>query len=140
MAEVVRRQALQELLACTHVMAVLELRLVAASTLVAVLLPGARVAHVSGRPLAQLTAQAVCPVLLELPVLHLLRAGCLGKVAAAVAAELGALAVPVVLAVVALVVEAVELVALHTLLAPVVSAVMAGHWWWSIDNAAICRC
>ena len=74
----------------------------------------AQVAHVSGRLLAQLTAQAVCPVLLELPVLHLLRAGCLGKVAAAVAAELGALAVPVVLEVAALVVVAVAQHAVHT--------------------------
>ena len=77
-------------------------------------------ARVSGRPLAQLTAQAVCPVLLELPVLHLLPVGCLGKVAAAVAAELGALAVPVVLAVVALVVVAVVQHAVHMPQAPVV--------------------
>ena len=75
-------------------------------------------AHVSGRPLAQLTAQAVCPVLLELPVLHLLRAGCLGKVAAAVAAELGALAVPVVLEVAAVAAVVAVQHAVHMPLAP----------------------
>ena len=114
---VVRRQALQELLACTHVMAVLELRLVAASTLVAVLLPGARVAHVSGRPLAQLTAQAVCPVLLELPVLRLLLGACLDKVEAAVVQVMQAQVEQAVLAVVALVVAAVAQHAVHTPLA-----------------------
>ena len=39
-----------------------------------------QVARVSGRPLAQLTAQAVCPVLLVLPVLHLLLEDCSGSV------------------------------------------------------------
>ena len=99
-----------------------------------------QVARVSGRPLAQLTAQAVCQVLLVLPVLHLLRAGCLGKAAAVAAVVLLARAVLAAQEAVARVVEAVELVALHTQPALAVSAVMAGHWWWSIDNAAICRC
>ena len=117
---VVRRQALQELLACTHVMAVLELRLVAASTLVAVLLPGARVARASGRPLAQLTAQAVRPALRALLVLHLLQAGCLGKAAVVAAVVLLARAVLVARAVVALVVAAVVQHAVHTLLVLVV--------------------
>ena len=77
-------------------------------------------ARASGRPLAQLTAQAVCPVLLELPVLRLLPVGCLGKVAAVAVEEQAALAVLAVLAVAALVEAAVELVALHMPLAPVV--------------------
>ena len=76
-----------------------------------------QVARVSGRPLAQLTAQAVCPVLLVLPVLHLLRAGCLGKAAAVAAVVLLARAVLAAQEAVARVVEAVELVALHTPLA-----------------------
>ena len=52
--------------------------------------------------------------------LHLLRAGCSGRVEAAAVAVLLARAVRAVLEVAALVVEAVELVALHTPLAPVV--------------------
>ena len=120
MVPVVRRQALQELLACTHVMAVLELRLVAASPLVAVLLPGARVARASGRPLAQLTAQAVRPALLALLVPHPLPVGCLGKVAVAVVQVMQALAVLAVLVDAALEVAAVVQHAVHTLLAPVV--------------------
>ena len=80
----------------------------------------AQVAHVSGRLLAQLTAQAVCPVLLELPVPHPLPVGCLGKVAVAVVQVMQALAVLAVLVVAALVVAAVVQHAVHTLLAPVV--------------------
>ena len=121
---VVRRQALQELLACTHVMAVLELRLVAASTLVAVLLPGARVARASGRPLAQLTAQAVHRALL---VPHPLPVGCSGRVEAAAVQTQVEQAAQAVLEAVALVAAVAVLRAVHTLLAPVVSAVMAGH-------------
>ena len=120
MVPVVRRQALQELLACTHVMAVLELRLVAASPLVAVLLPGARVARASGRPLAQLTAQAVRPALLALLVLHLLLVDYLGKVAAAVVQVMQALVVQVVLEAVAQAAVVVAQHAVHTPLALVV--------------------
>ena len=94
-------------------MAVLELRLVAASTLVAVLLPGARVARASGRPLAQLTAQAVRPALLALLVPHPLPVGCLGKVAVAVVQVMLAQVVQVARAVVALVVAAVVQHAVH---------------------------
>ena len=74
----------------------------------------------SGRPLAQLTAQAACPALRALLVLHLLLVDYLGKVAAAVAVVLLAQAAQAVLEVVALVEAAVELVALHTQPAPVV--------------------
>jgi len=49
-------------------------------------------------------------------------------------------AVQAVLEAVALVVAAVVQHAVHMPQALAVSAVMAGHWWWSIDNAAICRC
>ena len=115
---VVRRQALQELLACTHVMAVLELRLVAASTLVAVLLPGARVARASGRPLAQLTAQAVRPALLALLVPHPLPVGCSGRVEAAAVQTQVEQAAQAVLEAVALVAAVAVLRAVHTLLAP----------------------
>ena len=125
---------------CTPVTVVLALLRVAVLVLATWPTAVAQVAHVSGRLLAQLTAQAVCPVLLELPVLHLLPVGCLGKVAAAVAVVLLALGVQVVRAVVALVVAAVVQHAVHMPQALAVSAVMAGHWWWSIDNAAICRC
>ena len=117
MVQAGRGQVVLGALVCTPVTVARAVRPLEVFPLQTLLILVVQAAHVSGRPLAQLTAQAVCPVLLELPVLHLLPVGCLGKVAAAVAAELGALAVPVVLAVVALVVEAVELVALHTPLA-----------------------
>ena len=97
-------------------------------------------ARASGRPLAQLTAQAVRPALLALLVPHPLPVGCLGKVAVAVVQVMQALAVLAVLVVAALVVAAVVQHAVHMPQALAVSAVMAGHWWWSIDNAAICRC
>ena len=97
-------------------------------------------ARASGRPLAQLTAQAVRPALRALQALRLLLAGCLDKVAVVAVVVTLALAVQAVLAVAALVEAAVVQHAVHTPLALVVSAVMAGHWWWSIDNAAICRC
>ena len=132
-----RRQEALEALACLHVMAVLELRLVAASPLVAVLLPGARVAHDLARLLELLAVRAACPAL-RVP--HLLLAGCLGKVVVAVVVVVLALEVLAVLEVAALAVVEVVLHAVHTPLALVVWAVMAGHWYWSIDNAAICRC
>ena len=84
--------------------------------------------------------QAARPELLELPVLRLLLADYLGKVAAAVVQVMQALAVLAVLEVAALVVVAVAQHAVHTLLAPVVSAVMAGHWYWSSDDGQIRYC
>lgn len=74
------------------------------------------------------------------PVLHLLLAGCLGKVVVVVVVVVLALEVQAVLEAVALVAAVVAQHAVHTPLVLVVSAVMAGHWYWSIDHAAICRC
>ena len=65
---------------------------------------------------------------------------CSGRVEAAAVAVLLARAVRAVLEVAALVVAAVAQHAVHTPLALVVSAVMAGHWWWSSDYGSLCRC
>jgi len=62
------------------------------------------------------------------------------RVEAVAVAEQAALAVQAVLEVAALVAAVVAQHAVHTPLALVVLAALAGHWWWSIDNAAICRC
>ena len=98
----------------------------------------------AGRVLARqpepLAALVVYPGQPEPLVLPPLLAVFLAKVAGQAVAEVLALGVLAVLEVAAPVVEAVELVALHTLLAPVVSVVLAGHWFWSFDYAAICRC
>ena len=99
----------------------------AASPLVAVLLPGARVARALERLLALYMGVAVQPAVQALPVLHLLPVGCLGKVAAAAVQVMQALVVQVVRAVVALVVAAVVQHAVHMPQALAVSAVMAGH-------------
>ena len=86
-------------------------------TLLLLVVQAARALARQPEPLA---VQAVCPVLLELPVLHLLLADYSAKVVVVEAVAQQALVVPVVLAVVALVAVAVELVALHTQPAPVV--------------------
>ena len=89
----------------------------------------------------QLEHLAARPALRVLRVLRLLPVGCLDKVEAAVAvAVLLARAVQAVPEAVVLVAAEAVLRALHTLLAPVVSVVQAGHWFWSFDHAAICRC
>ena len=98
---------------CTPVTVVLALLRVAVLVLATWPTTVAQAARALERLLAQLTAQAVCPVLLELPVLHLLPVGCLGKVAAAAAVVLLAQVVQVVRAVVALVVAAVVQHAVH---------------------------
>ena len=90
----------------------------AASPLVAVLIPGARVARALERLLALYRGVAVAVQALR--ALRLLLAVCSGKVEAAVVHIMQAQAAQAVLAVVALVVAAVELVALHMPLAPVV--------------------
>ena len=113
MVAVVRRQVVRVVLACTHVMAVLGLVLVEVFPLQTLLILVVRAARASGRPLAQLTAQAVCPVLRALLVPHPLPVGCLGKVAVAVVHIMQAQAVLAVLAVAALVVEAVAQHAVH---------------------------
>lgn len=87
-----------------------------------------------------LAAVAGRPALLELQALRLLPVGCLGKVVAVAAVAPLVLAVRAVLAVVALAVAAVAQHAVHTPLALAVSVAMAGHWFWSFDYAAICRC
>ena len=104
------------------------------------LLLAAPVARDLARQPERLAAVAACPALLELPVPHLLLAGCLGKAAVVAAVALLARAVLAVLEVAALAVVAVAQHAVHTRPAPVVSAAMAGHWYWSFDHAAICRC
>ena len=121
-------------------MAEWELLLVAASPLVVVLFPGAQAARDLARQPELLAVQAACQALLELQELRLLPEGCLGKAAVVAALVLPALAVLVVLEVAALVAAAVAQHAVHTPLALVVLAAMAGHWYWSIDYAAICRC
>ena len=73
-------------------------------------------------------------------VLHLLRAGCLGKAAAVAAVVLLALVVLAVLEVAALVAVAVVLAVALTQQALVVSVVQAGHWYWSFDYGSLCRC
>ena len=87
-----------------------------------------------------LAVQAAHPALLALRALPPLLAGCLGKAVVVAGLAMAALAVQAVLVVVALAVVGVAQHAVHTPLAPVVSAAMAGHWYWSIDYAAICRC
>ena len=83
---------------------------------------------------------AVRPVLMALQVLHLLRAGCLDKAGVVAVVVLLALGVLAAQEVAALAVVAVAQHAVHTPPALVVSVVQAGHWYWSFDHAAICRC
>lgn len=54
--------------------------------------------------------------------------------------EQAALAVREVLEAVALAAVAVVQHAVHTPLALVVLAAMAGHWYWSFDYGSLCRC
>ena len=98
----------------TLAMAVLELLLAAVFPLQTLLMLVVQAAHVSGRPLAQLTAQAVRPALRALLVLPLLLEVCSGKVAAVAAVAMLAQAAQAVLAVAALVEAAVVQHAVHT--------------------------
>ena len=118
-------------------MAVLELLRVAAYPLVVVLVSGAQVVHDLAKQPEPLAVQAA---LLALQALRLLPEGCLGKAAAV--AEVVMLTLAVLAAQEAEVVAAVAVVqhAVHTRPAMVVSVVLAGHWYWSFDHAAICRC
>ena len=122
---------------CTPVTAAWALVLVEVLVLVTWPTAVAQAARALARQPEPLAALAVRPALL---VPHPLPVGCLGKVAVAVVHIMQAQAPQAVLAVVALVVAAVVQHAVHMPQALAVSAVMAGHWWWSIDNAAICRC
>lgn len=129
-----------EVLACTLQMAVLELRQEVECLPPMLLLVAELAGHASARQPEPLAAVAGRPALLALLVLHLLRAGCLDKVAAAVAVVVLAQEVLAVQAVAALAAAAVAQHAVHTPPARVVSAVMAGHWWWSSDYGSLCRC
>ena len=82
--------------------------------------------------------QAMCPALRALLVLHLLLVDYLGKVAAVVVVQVERV-VLVVRAVAAQAVVAVAQHAVHMPQALAVSAVMAGHWYWSSDDGQI-RC
>ena len=114
MVAVIRRQEEREVLACTHAMAVLELRQEVECLPPMLLLLAAQVARDLAKQPEPLAVQAACPALL---VLHLLLAGYLGKAAAVAAVVLLALAVQAVLEVVALEVVAAVLAAAHTPLA-----------------------
>ena len=76
----------------------------------------------------------------EPPVLLLLRVVCSDRAAAVVAEAQQVLAVQAVQAVAAQVAAVAVLAAVHTRPALVVSVVLAGHWFWSFDHAAICCC
>ena len=105
------------MLACTHVMAVLELLLAAVFPLQTLLLLAVPVARALARQPEPLAVQAACPALLALQALRLLLAGCLGKAAVVAAVVLLALAVQAELEVAALVAAVVAQHAVHTPLA-----------------------
>ena len=115
MALVLRRQVVRVALVCTHVMAVLGLVLVEVFPLQTLLMLVVQAARASGRPLAQLTAQAVHRALL---VPHPLPVGCSGRVEAAAVQTQVEQAAQAVLEAVALVAAVAVLRAVHTLLAP----------------------
>ena len=100
----------------------------------------AAVGHDLWKHRAPLLAVAASPVLLVLLALLLLLADCLAKAVAEVAAELVVLVARAVLEAVALVAVVARVAAAHTqqVLAGLVA--LAGHWYWSFDHAAICRC
>ena len=105
------------MLACTHVMAVLALLRVAVFPLQTLLLLVVQVVHDLAKQPEPLAAVAACPALLELQALHLLQAGCLGEVVAAVAVVVLAQVEQEALAAVALAAVAVAQHAVHTPLA-----------------------
>ena len=84
-------------------------------------------AHVLARQQEPLAVQAARPALLVLRALRLLLADCSAKVVVVAAVVMQAQAAQAAQAVVVLVEAAVVQHAVHTLLALVVSAVMAGH-------------
>ena len=87
----------------------------------------------------------VLPVVLQVPgkqallVLPLLLADCSVKAAGAVVEALRALVVQAVRVVAAQAAVVARVAAAHTQQVLVVSVVLAGHWYWSFDHAAICR-
>ena len=94
----------------------------------------------SWKPRARHLGQAVLPEPLVLLVQHLLLADCSVKEAAVVVEVLLVLAVQVVRAVAAQAAVVARVAAAHTQQVLVVSVVLAGHWYWSFDHAAICCC
>ena len=72
-------------------------------------------------------------------VLPLLLVDCSGRAEALVVVALMATVVQVVLEARALVAVVARVAAAHTRPAMVALAVMAGHWFWSFDHAALCR-
>ena len=108
-------------------MAVLGLLVVVVFPLQTLLLLVVQAARALERHQEPLAAQAVRPALRALLALRLLLEICSGKVVAVAVVVLLARAVQAVLEAVALVAAVAVLRAVHTLLAPVVSAVMAGH-------------
>ena len=96
--------------------------------------------HVLWKQRARHLAVAASPVLLVLLVLPLLPVACSAKAVAEVAEELVVLVARAVLEAVALVAVVARVAAAHTqqVLAGLVA--LAGHWYWSFDHAAICRC
>lgn len=72
-------------------------------------------------------------------VLPLLLVDCSGRAAGAVVVALMATVVQVVQAVAAQAAVAARVAAAHTQQVLAVSVVLAGHWYWSFDHAAICR-
>ena len=100
----------------------------------------AAVGHASWKPRARHLALAASQETPELLVLPLLPVACSAKAVAEVAAERVVQVVQVVPVAVALVVEVARVAAAHTPQEQAVLVVMAGHWYWSFDHAAICRC
>ena len=96
-------------------------------------------APASWKPRARHLAQAVLPEARVLLVPLLLLADCSGRVAGAVVVARVALVVQVVQAVVDQVAVVALVAAAHTQQALAGLAVLAGHWYWSSDHAAICR-
>lgn len=94
----------------------------------------------SWRQQALLLVVVVLPEPLVLLALLLLLADCSVEAVAVAAEVLVVLVAQVVLEVVDLVAVGVRVVAAHTQQVLVVLAVMAGHWYWSFDHAAICSC
>ena len=117
MAEVVRRQAVQELLARMPVTVARAVRPLAVLVLVTWPTAVAQAAHALERQPEPLAAVAGRPALLALRALPLLLAGCLGKAAVVAAVALLARAVLAALEVAALAAAVVAQHAVHTPLA-----------------------
>ena len=94
----------------------------------------------SWRPLALLLLVVALQALRALQAQRRLLAACSDRAAAAEAEAQQVLAVQAVRAVAAQVAVVARVAAAHTQQALVVSVVLAGHWFWSFDHAAICCC